>query len=66
MPKAKGSVTVGIKTVNITGKVLIERDLFDRLKDAVEQITDNDELSISESLALRNLVRQLVEGAQIA
>lgn len=61
---AKGKAVIGIKTVPLLNKVLIDEDLYDRLKTLVSEISEDTEL-LSHALELRQLARRIVEEAEI-
>lgn len=64
---AKDTATIGIKTVNVTGKVLISRELLERFEKAVESIAQDEEVTnLAINLELRRLALDLVEEAKIA
>lgn len=66
MTKGRAEVVVGIKTVNITGKVIFSRDLYNRFNILIHDVDADSELSLSESLQLRQLARELIEEAEVA
>lgn len=59
-----GKAVIGIKTVPLNNKVVLDQDLFNRLKSLLEEINEDSEL-LTHALELRQLARRVVEEAEI-
>jgi hypothetical protein len=59
-----GQAIIGIKTVPLTNKVLVDQDLFNRLRSLLGEINEDSEL-LTHALELRQLARRIVEEAEI-
>jgi hypothetical protein len=55
-----GQAIIGIKTVPLTNKVLVDQDLFNRLRSLLGEINEDSEL-LTHALELRQLARRIVE-----
>jgi hypothetical protein len=58
-----GQAIIGIKTVPLTNKVLVDQDLFNRLRSLLGEINEDSEL-LTHALELRQLARRIVEEAE--